>query len=352
MSLPKPMLKTVAVRNFLLQLINRAGFEPERLPGEIELCEKFEVSRITVRRALEELENSNYIIRIPGKKGAFTNPETSRAIPYIIGILNFNGKRTSLTSEFVKIMTAGTTALADINYELDFPILNADAIKDIPAEIKNYGYDALIWLAPPAEIIPALNSLIQEEFPIIILDSIFKESVTPEFNTIGYDYAYIGFLRALELKKYKSRNCAYIGELNTTYHSFVKEIQNDHISLKKENLIPTIEEISQKLPKILSATEKVDAIVCDGGIQRYHKVIHVLKSNLHYQKNITLFITNRIQEQQLKKLYPELRIQLFSDTIKTEKLGQTLGIQLKKILQEKTKRFHNIKLTDSKQKGL
>lgn len=41
--------------------------EGSKLPGEMSLCDKFGVSRITVRQALQELEANGYIIREKGK---------------------------------------------------------------------------------------------------------------------------------------------------------------------------------------------------------------------------------------------------------------------------------------------
>lgn len=55
----------------LEQLIQEiAGREDTCLPSERELCEKYAVSRITVRRALSELEETGQIYRVQGK-GAF-----------------------------------------------------------------------------------------------------------------------------------------------------------------------------------------------------------------------------------------------------------------------------------------
>jgi GntR family transcriptional regulator len=41
--------------------------EGDRLYGELQLCEKYGVSRITVRQALKELEVNGYIVRERGK---------------------------------------------------------------------------------------------------------------------------------------------------------------------------------------------------------------------------------------------------------------------------------------------
>ena len=46
----KTMPLTAGVKNYLLQCVAKAGTKPERILSEMQLCEKFGVSRITVRR--------------------------------------------------------------------------------------------------------------------------------------------------------------------------------------------------------------------------------------------------------------------------------------------------------------
>lgn len=59
----------------LQQLIRDGAYSTEKcLPSERELCEQYNVSRITVRRALAELEESGTIYRVQGK-GAFVRSE-------------------------------------------------------------------------------------------------------------------------------------------------------------------------------------------------------------------------------------------------------------------------------------
>lgn len=48
-----------------------------KLPPEIVIAERFSVSRVTVRRALDDLENEGYIIRIHGK-GTFINDKVKQ----------------------------------------------------------------------------------------------------------------------------------------------------------------------------------------------------------------------------------------------------------------------------------
>lgn len=105
------VLKTEAVVHYLLSRIRHAGVDPELLPGEMELCEKFKVSRVTVRRAIESLIAGAYIIRLPKRRGAFTNPEMAKSIPYPVGIavdmgytFSIDGSAAMALSGFLKKM--------------------------------------------------------------------------------------------------------------------------------------------------------------------------------------------------------------------------------------------------------
>lgn len=64
------------VRQFLVSLIESGRLKPgDRLPSEKELENKFGVSRITVRRALQDLANQDKIMRVPGKGSFVLQPK-------------------------------------------------------------------------------------------------------------------------------------------------------------------------------------------------------------------------------------------------------------------------------------
>jgi len=54
------------VNNYLMSLIKQ-GSEGDLLPSQSELCKKFDVSNITVRRALGDIEDKGLIFRKKGK---------------------------------------------------------------------------------------------------------------------------------------------------------------------------------------------------------------------------------------------------------------------------------------------
>ena len=56
------------MKEYLVGLIDQGEFDANQpLPTEVQLIEQFSVSRVTVRRALHELEHEGYITRVAGK---------------------------------------------------------------------------------------------------------------------------------------------------------------------------------------------------------------------------------------------------------------------------------------------
>ena len=96
------------VRRYLLSLARKSGAKPEKIPAERDLAEHLGVARGTVREAIASLEAQNYLIRIPGRKGAFTNPRTADSVLISIGVLTtvnwFNRLRQQMLRGFSDVL--------------------------------------------------------------------------------------------------------------------------------------------------------------------------------------------------------------------------------------------------------
>ena len=61
--------------DILIEMIEKGYIsENDQLPSERELCETYNVSRSTVRQAMQELEREGYVYREHGK-GTFVSPK-------------------------------------------------------------------------------------------------------------------------------------------------------------------------------------------------------------------------------------------------------------------------------------
>ncbi len=78
----------VQITNWLRSQIETGEFKPdEKLPSENELAKKFDVSRVTIRRALQSLESESIIYRCQGL-GSFVSDE--RAPHNLVRLTDFN----------------------------------------------------------------------------------------------------------------------------------------------------------------------------------------------------------------------------------------------------------------------
>ncbi|NLI89852.1 MAG: GntR family transcriptional regulator, partial [Epulopiscium sp.] len=63
------------IKNYILEEINNGKFKPgDKLPSEKDFTDLFEVSRVTVRSALAELQSEGVISRISGR-GTFVSED-------------------------------------------------------------------------------------------------------------------------------------------------------------------------------------------------------------------------------------------------------------------------------------
>lgn len=180
----QPLALYYQLKQLLTEKIeNREFNENEKLPTEKELCEKYNISRATVRQALKELENEDYIYKIQGK-GTFVSPKKFQQ-----DLLQFY----SFTEEMKKI---GKTPSSEV---LDFKIggIEDEKVKetlDLEYEEKIYVFTRL-RLADGEPMMVETTYMPYELFGGITPEELEKR---PLYNIMMEDYD-ISFSRAEEI---------------------------------------------------------------------------------------------------------------------------------------------------------
>lgn len=136
----------------------------EKLPSELELCEKFGVSRITIRKAIHELENQGYVIAKPGR-GTFVIEKVKKDIHLLDisgfsdGIGNNEGKLKFTKKVINKEIISSTESEQDI-FERDYEFKLVKLERVIYLENKGFGVDISFF---PTDIYPEIISYIEDE---------------------------------------------------------------------------------------------------------------------------------------------------------------------------------------------
>jgi GntR family transcriptional regulator len=82
--LPTPLY--AQIKDFLFERIQSAEWKPGMvIPTEFDLCQSFNVSRITVRRALSELVAEGYLERISGRGTFVSQPPINQSLNQLTG---------------------------------------------------------------------------------------------------------------------------------------------------------------------------------------------------------------------------------------------------------------------------
>lgn len=151
----------------------------ERLPSEAELSKQFEVSPITVKRALEMLRTDGMIMRRPriGTVVTSATPTTTRAgadpdtATRLIGCV-----LTSFDDTFGNKIIEGVLAAAGAGTHVIIKRSGGDLAEEDACirALVDAGVEGLILLPSSSEYIPpAALELVTRRFPVVILDRLF-----------------------------------------------------------------------------------------------------------------------------------------------------------------------------------
>ena len=209
---------------------------------ERELARTLKVNRLTVRRAAAELARQGILIPLPGRRGLFLNPDcriTRRSEKYY-GILVRSGEVPVLSLSRNRILngflqhTEGEEGYVDCQ----FLTLTGRTPERMADEIMTWPLHALIWFAPPPDMYPVLDLLLERSFPLAVVRSIFDPRIPPfHTNSISLDYYVIGRLLAEKVLSSGARKILFAGLRSETFESFRRALAEHHFSYTSRNFL-------------------------------------------------------------------------------------------------------------------
>src|ERR1700722_13000460 len=174
-------------------LMRQGQLKPgDRLPPERDLCERFGVSRVTVREALRLLESSGLVeIRVGARGGAFvTAPSSDRVGEGLADLLTLSVISATDVTEVRMILEVGIVPLVcerateEDLAELDAICERADqALRD-----KNYTMDMSLEFhtrVAAAPHTPAVSMLVDSFRGPILMSLMQASSTAPEMGALG-----------------------------------------------------------------------------------------------------------------------------------------------------------------------
>lgn len=212
----------------------------DKLPSEAQLMEEFNTSRITVVRALNELEAKSIIYKKKGK-GSFVarkicyQGENSDIISLVLPHkLNFSSGGQQYTYSIAKYCEENNF-LCSVHYSNQL-VSNE---KKILENLMNYNVSGAIIYPIGNENITALSNLFLKKFPMVLLDKQLEELDLPSVSSANYEGAYdaINYLVSNNHK-----NIGFIGEVDSDvvhsrYKGYCRALLDNGIPLRPEFIV-------------------------------------------------------------------------------------------------------------------
>lgn len=224
-----------SIINTIVQRIETGQYAPEqKIPSESQLMTEFGTSRITVTRALKELEYKKYIYRHKGKGSFVSPPQQSRSsiislvIPHTLNF--FSGGQQYSRTIYENCQHNGY--LCSVHYSDQ----STKKEKRILEDILHYDVAGLILYPIGSQNVDTISKLILKKLPIVLLDRDIEEVDMP---VVQSDNFYGAHTAVQHLISAGHRNIAFIGKKDSItvtqrYRGYCKALLDNGIPINKD----------------------------------------------------------------------------------------------------------------------
>ncbi len=232
------------------KICNGEYVKDERLPTESDLADQFNVSRITSKRALEELKKEGLIYRVRGS-GSFVSEIADYKKRNKEAIVNNGAKATAIImphhvteSSFAKSITGAVRAFEKAGFYsvVHSGVKSSEDERRIISKMYDDGIKGIIYYpVSDRENYSLLNSLYLENYPIVTIDKYFES--LPISNVVADNYNG-GYIAAKYLSKLGHSRIGFVSDLSiesTTsirnrYFGYAKALRDEGLMEEEEFL--------------------------------------------------------------------------------------------------------------------
>ncbi|MFT4143955.1 MAG: LacI family DNA-binding transcriptional regulator [Mobilitalea sp.] len=215
-------LKYLVVKQSIMDQIQCGELKPnDKLPSEEEYSEVFNVSGITIRKALSELANEGYIKRIK-RKGTFVNDpvteeSSSRLLALVLSAEDY------FDVSYMKIIKGAQSMAAEYNYSLIVEWSSNNLAQEAETLKKMLDRNIDGFIIYPYDPIKSKNNYLlieQKNIPYVLVDRYNVNHPCYFAGCNNYDGAVIATKELLQLKHTKIRFAGYHFFLNSEQERF------------------------------------------------------------------------------------------------------------------------------------
>ena len=216
-----------------------------KLPTEAEYAEIYQVSTITVRRALTELAKEGYIKRLKHKGTFVTSPVSAAATSHLIALLLYSEDRND--SSYIQIIRGAQNMVASFGYSLIVEWIDADAAQEAEAMRKMLDLNVeglLLYSFDPAKSVENYRYLEGKGIPFVLLDRYDPGYPCYFSGCNNYDGGAMAARLPLEHGHEKIRFAGYHFFLKSEqerYDGFCSKMRDAGLNVSGENLIMDID---------------------------------------------------------------------------------------------------------------
>lgn len=322
----------------------------QQLPTERELSDLYQVSRITSKRALNELEQADLIYRVRGKGSFVKAPRTN----FNDEELTNKNKKVLFLLPFLNDLSVGNftegllPTLQKENIEVSMATLEVFQQKEVHEIIQEYV--GMIYYAEDTEqYLEILVELSMEDFPVIVLD---KKHFELDFPTVLSDNVNGGFLATQALVEAGHERIAYLfgnamhpQSVKNRYVGYLKALKQANISFhtSASDEQATNNDLINYLVK-----HAISAIVCENDLVAIEAMRILKQNNYRVPDDFSIIGFDDIQAaalidpplttiaQNFKKI-GEIAAETLILWLKTKKMPTDIKVPVKLIKRQSTK---------------